>query len=471
MSGVERDELSPDIQLKINLRAVKNLGLETDARLENDSIVGSDVYADVEKGMHSAFKRDNMPAWLRLIERARTDEKVGAVVAYDLSRVFRNIGAMLEETKLLNSFGVNLILNGKIVNLQDPHEWAMWVDQAKHAEFESRITSWRLLGHYQELRDLGIYFSHSAPFGLTRKGSKHKVVWETNEDFFVVETMFRLFASGKYSHENLAEEMNRMGLYWRNKQKEKVRLQTRTVQEALFRMDRYKPFIDPILYAEVEREKQRRSKGSPKIRNFVTARSLLQSLCYCAVCGSPFYVSHRSQNPKAHARKDYYFHKIGMFCRERPTLVGAPELEQQFYYWFDEWRAELEAHQDEIIAYLMKPNQDLARNENGIQREALKKKLRNLEEMRADGEISKARFLEMKKQVEDQLAKLDPEKKEEPQGVPRGMSEAQARAFFSNITKSLYERMDNASLRKLVKRIEIRHAHIVNVEWWLTARM
>ena len=88
LSGVEADELSPDLQLRSILRQIRALDLHADARVEDDAILGDDVYADIEKGMHSAFKRDNMPAWLRLLDRARSDTRVAAVAAYDLSRAF-----------------------------------------------------------------------------------------------------------------------------------------------------------------------------------------------------------------------------------------------------------------------------------------------------------------------------------------------------------------------------------------------
>ena len=479
LSGVEADELSPDLQLRSILRQIRALDLHADARVEDDAILGDDVYADIEKGMHSAFKRDNMPAWLRLLDRARSDTRVAAVAAYDLSRAFRKIMAMLEETRLLNSFGVHLILNGQVVNLDDPHQWAQWVDQAKHAEFESRITTWRLREHYQEMRDLGINYSHTAPLGLQRTGKRHKVQWSTTDDFATIVTLCELYVAQDIGSPLLARALNQRGYTWVNRKGERVPVKPTTIRKTIATIEKYELFLPPDLYANVLRVRAARAGGKQNSQKTVHPPLLLRRVLFCARCGCRYTTMHqqvRDVRIKGKPRKlyqyDVYIHR-GEHCEVSPRTLRAREVHAQLWERLA-WLNDLsEAQTQAIVARMCESPTGDAVDARQL-RDKITLQLRNLEEayLAEDfGPLATARpqYRIRRAQLEKQLAELP-----EPKPVPalrQFVNAADARDWLEHLSETmrlgeaLAPEEANRLMRDLFERIELDARQIVALQY------
>lgn len=441
LSGVEEDELSPDLQLRMNLRTLASYNLTADAGVTDNTISGTDVYSDIERGMHSAFKRDNMPGWQRCLERARADARVAAVVAYDLSRVFRNIQAMLEETKRLNGFGVHLIVNGKVVNLDDPYEWAQWVDQAKHAELESRITTWRLNNHYQEMRNLGINYSHTAPLGLKRTGKRHKVQWSTTEDFPTIVLLCELYTTNDWGSPRLARELNRRGCTWVNRHGERGPVKETTVRKTIGTIEKYQPFLDPVLYAAVLRTRAAREDHRANSAAFHHPVPLLRSLLTCAHCGGRYSVMHQQVRDKAYDRTywyEVYLHRWE-HCNTPLRSARAPQVNLQVLERLAALQTLSDADRSRIAAQMaagpMGPTIDARQL-----REKLMLQLRNLEDayLAEDfGPLDAARPLYRKRRaaLEKELAELAAA--QPPETFLAFRTEVDARAWLENLLETL----------------------------------
>lgn len=478
LSGVEDDELSPDLQLRSILRHIRSLGLDADAHIEQDTITGEDVYADITKGMHSAFKRDNMPAWLQLIERARRDTRVAAVVAYDLSRAFRQIMAMLEETKLLNSFGVHLILNGQIVNLEDPHQWAQWVDQAKHAEFESRITTWRLKSHYNEMRDLGINYSHVAPLGVRRTGKRHKVKWETTEDFKTILLLCELYSKEDIGSPNLARELNLRGATWINRKGKRGSVKPTTVRNTINTIEKYREFLPADLYANVLRVRAARSnrKGNgPRTKH---PPMLLLRLVHCARCGSRHTTNQgihftTGAASKAKLPRPVYVHSPQhQACNSSPKWVSAKVLHEQFWARLAPLATLSDSDKTEIAERMMQPATSSVLDTRHA-REKLLLQLRNLENAYLNedfGRLDEARpyYRQRRRELEKQLAELPAPVTIAPQ---RFASEEDARVWLDELvetlmlSESLAPEQANRFLRSLFLKVEVDGAEVKKLKY------
>lgn len=410
LSGVEGDEISPQIQLKANLRTIQQLGLTCDPRPHTE---GGDVYQDADKGLHSAYKRDNIPDWLALIERARTDPRVAAVVVYDTSRAFRNVRAMLEEAEQLHAIGVKLIrTRGGEVDLHSADGRRRAIDDANAAEYESRITSERLRAHYAELRDLDVYFSHIEPMGLRRSGKVPNVLWTTTEDFPTIVLVCELYADAEMGCERIAAELRRRGVTWLTRKGiRNPNVSPRTIHNVIRKIEKYKPFLDPSLYARVVETRSKRAWRKSNHRALKYPSLLLRGVLVCGYCGLKY------RTTTLRATRGYktsgglerlYFHPPATLCKVRRAYVSAWKIDSQIWRCLDFLNDLSDADKDDIARRIVTPREPLPALDLRQHRERLEQRLRGYEQMCADGDISREQFRVYKNQIESELRSLPP---------------------------------------------------------------
>lgn len=166
-------------------------------------------------------RTEERQAFQTMMERLKKDPSIEAIVAYDISRIFRNVSEFLNFKRTLKKLGK------KFYSVSEPNMddssggWLSETMLAVIAEFRSRQDGEKIKLGMREKALSGRYPGF-APYGYVNKreplyGNKDRRWMEKNpiEAPWVTE-VFRLYATGKYSLESLAEEMKKRGMPMRN---------------------------------------------------------------------------------------------------------------------------------------------------------------------------------------------------------------------------------------------------------------
>lgn len=468
LSGVEGDEISPEIQLKTSLRVAASLGLTADPRPYTE---GGDVYADASKGMHSARKRDNIPEWYALIERARQDARVGAVVAYDMQRAFRNVRAMLEEAELLNSFGVKLVrVRGGEVDLQTADGRRRAIDDANAAEYHSHKTSELLKDHYEMLREQGIRYDHTPPLGLNRVGKVPNVKFEPNEDFKTIVLLCELYAQGDMGAPRLAVELEKRGVTWisRKDLARTKRISQRTVSKTIDKIERYKEWLPADLYARVLEVRAVRASRAQNRR--VKHPSLaLRGLVFCAICESRYIattVHHLGRKKRGSYYYKNYTHPQPVRCGTKPATIRAEHIEEKIWARLS-WMEDLTAEDRDAIARAMVTQPAPFVRDTTTERAALMEQLQRLNRNWLSVGMSNAEYTVLRKEIEKQLDALPVQVVPEVPTLDYPTARRRVDRLFDQVRErdNLAPEELNALMRALIKKIAIRDGEIESVEW------
>lgn len=474
LSGVEGDEVSPEIQRRANLRVVQQLGFQC---MEAHHTRGGDIYEDTEKGMHSAYKRTNIPDWDALIERARSDKRVGVVVAYDMQRAFRNVRAMLDEAELLNSFGVKLIrARGGEVDIQSADGRRRAIDDANAAEYHSRKTSELLRDNYAWLREEGIMYTHKPGMGLKRSGKNAGVKWETNEEFSTIVRMCEIYSEFDVGSPTLARKMNAEKLTWVNLKGERVRVKPTTVRNAINTIEKYEKFLDQELFANVIRVRTARAgrKGnSPKTRHDPL---LLRKLLVCARCGGHYTTIHNFTFKKTTGERkkwSYYVHAPNEAgCDNSKKAPSSNSLHEQFWKRIAKIEDLSVEDRNAILDRMVQPPSPAVLDTRHA-REKLTTTLRNLEAayLAEDfGPLDKARafYRKQRAQLEREIAELPPP----PKIVPARFDDRDDAAIWLDnlvetliLGESLAPEEANRLMRSLFLRITMDGAELKDIDY------
>lgn len=469
LSGVEDDELSPEIQIKKCTEIIARDGYIHNA--------GRDVYQDTDKGMHSARKRDNIPQWYALLERVKADPSIAAVCVYDLQRAFRDVTAMLSEAEQLARSGVTLVrVRGGPIDLHSADGRRRAIDDANNAEYESRKTSERLRDHYQELRDLNINYSHTAPLGLQRTGKRHKVVWSTTDDFKTIVLLCEIYVADDIGSPLIARALNKKGCTWINRKGERVPIKPTTIRKTINTIEKYGPFLPPALYENVLRTREARAgrkRNSPR-RELPTL--LLRRVLYCSKCKCRYTTMHQQVHVyrgKKQYAYDVYIHR-GENCDVEPRTLRAYKINAQVMERLD-WLQHLSKEEKQTIVERMCEAPAGEAVDARHLRDKITLQLRNLESayLAEDfGPLEEARagYRKRRAELEKRLAELPPESKTRRVGAAFA-NQQDARTWLDHLTETLAlaeivaPEEANRLMRDLFERIEIDGRNVKTVKY------
>ncbi len=226
---------------------------------------------------------------------------------------------LLDEFDRLN---VQLIVNGVPVDRSTPHGWMGFKVTSMFDEAYSRTISYNVKKALAEKQRQG-YYVGKLPLGYSWTEAKPKTL-VPNEDADVVRLAFTLYATGNYTLNDVAEELNRRCYRALNKGRDRVPFSQGGLQ-GILRNDCYtKAWAGDalIIHVEVfERVQQiRRERGVLWHGSAVRHDDvLLAGLVWCAACGGKMHVHHSGDGVGRYYQ--CYYRKL-RHCSER-TVPGA----------------------------------------------------------------------------------------------------------------------------------------------------
>lgn len=177
----------------------------------------TDLYKDEGKSGRSDNRRDGFKL---MTERLKNDPLVGAVVVYDISRIYRNNRKYLNYRDDLKKRGKKIVsVTEPIKGSENSSDFLLEGQLSLIAEFRSRQDGEKIKNGMLEKMRQGSYPA-LASFGYQNKQefvgggrSKPKRWIETNPiQAPWVKLMFELYSTGGYSFEKLVDELNRRGI-------------------------------------------------------------------------------------------------------------------------------------------------------------------------------------------------------------------------------------------------------------------
>ncbi len=310
-------------------------------------------YIDAE-GHRSGLSEDGRPEWLHLKEQLARDDVAG-VAAYDLSRVYRNVREFLEFVDVLERLQKRLVLVNDLIDTGTAAGRMIATVLVAMYEMEARKTSERVTANIAyKRRKQGKHWG-PVPFGCQRIEGvlhpdpdvlyiAHPVTGETvarpYHDSLVL--AYRLFATGEYSCERVADELNAEGWYFKNRKGDGRVWTVDDARRILSAWQLYagnlplgrqkdkpteiiagahSPIVDPALCQIVGQELQKRARTYTS--HGQRHSYLLTGLLYCAECG-------RALVANAQDGQRIYRHRAK--CK-RPVWIDADRLEQIALSW------------------------------------------------------------------------------------------------------------------------------------------
>lgn len=451
LSGVESDELSPDIQLKRILQLAREQGLALE--------IDIDLYRDTDKGMHSARKRTNIPQWYALYQRALTDPRVAAIYIYDLRRGFRSVKHLIQEAEALNAAGVKIMrAKGGEIDMTTAEGRKRAIDEVNAAEFESRITTERLKEHYDELRELDVYFSHHSPIGLQRQGTKHKVVWTADANMPSIVALCRIYGEGN-SPKEVTKSLAEYGVTWTDKNGVVRPFVLRTVEKVIRRLEIYKPFLSPEVYADALFEREQRSHPNYSKRRAKYKPLLLKGVLICSRCGAHLTATYARNRQGEYL--DIYRHRNSAPCPSGQQQIAAKFLDADFRIEFDDYRRQFAVDNEAFVQAILATNPPESTPVSSARREQLARTLEGLEDMMANKLIKPERFRERQSKI---LAELESLPEASPRN-PHRVTEAEARLHASQLQTRLQETLTNETVRRYVVSVKCDGRTLKDIDW------
>lgn len=444
-------ETSPAVQIercyRLALERGRQVNLETD------------IYADDDKGQHSAFTRKNVPQWDKLEHRALTDAEVADVIVDDPDRAYRNVRAMLNFEAQLKPLGVKLVfVSTGEVETDSPDGMLKFAMTGVLAEMHARKTSYLIrTRHYDPLRARGLWIGHKAPPGLQRVGNRFETRLEPGEQLPIVVELLRLYAAD-HGTRSAALELEARGLvpagHW-------LRWQSK-LRRILSAVDNgwYDGHIDAHLLSEVAHEHKRRAAEMYRSRRpKKSSVPLLWRLLTCPECGKYYSIA-----PKVvpYGKRLYwcYRHPWTRLCAGK-VQISFTKARKQVAAWF----AGLQAVPSEVrdqAAVIMSTGRETEDGGPGIdvQIAKLEQRLSGYEQMAADGDVSRDTFRAKKAEIEGQMRELTDRRRKTGDG--QKWTYPEARQFIDQLLATdfavLAEREPDAAnrlLRTILSRVVI----------------
>ena len=423
-------------------------------------------------------KNDNgiiNPDLQRRIDEAIADTNCKYIASFDSSRVFRNSEIGEHTIKRLEHHGIewHAWLNGHLSLKHEEHRLKTKVTLMLDEEISRRTTSF-LLEHYQGLRDDmqkkgQLPYAGSRPmFGLARHGSakNNTVHWEPDvKQFPIVLAILQLYATDKYSCEDIAEILHRRGVKWKNPARQDSIPYGNTIRRLIGRIEFYAPFVeDTILFARVleirEQRKNRRRNHAPLKHPTV----LLRGLVFCPDCGRKFNQTYwQNREGKFYP---YYSHAWVSFCIPAQRQVNASKIDSHI---LDALRPVFALTPDEVdyvVAKILQTQRLTLPSDSIAQAETLRAQIEKLNRDFPKTTMSVEEYNAVRAELQAQLNELnaDREQTDTPRYTEQSLRAllADARSFFEH-TRAFSPDDANILMTRLVERVFVRNGEVVEV--------
>ena len=321
-------------QKAASLEHAKNNGYETNE--------ATDIYID---GGISGRSTENRTAFKEMMERVKNDEEIGGLIAYDISRISRNLMVYLQFKETLKKHNVKFFsISEPYLNDDSPVSKMLEQLLASFAEFRSGQDGEKIKEAMKRKAESGIY-PGKAPYGYANTrdkdyGGKERRWMITDPIASVwVKEMFAKYATGKYSLGKLAKELNDRGCIsptkkpWFSSSVERI-LKKKTYigyidWGGVDNPDgKHEKLIDEATFYKVQAIMKARNHGANKERKH---KFLLRGIAYCDECGSRITASyHHKKSGKiyAHYGCSKMQHTKRVVCSQ--SGVQTKEIEKQF---------------------------------------------------------------------------------------------------------------------------------------------
>lgn len=272
-----------------------------------------DIYAD--EGI-SGRSTQNRFAFKEMEDRLRKDSEIAGVVAYDISRISRDLMTYLQFKKELRKCSKKFFSVSEPLSNDDAPS-ARMLEQllASFAEFRSGQDGEKIKEAMHRKGESGIY-PGKAPYGYKNVrgdcyGGKEKRWMEVDPITSVyVKEMFERYATGRWSLKQLADDLNSREVPSPNRRE----WCTSSIEKILKKKTyigfidwgglnnpngQHEKLVDDKLFNKVQMLLKTRNYGADKGRKHTF---ILRGIAYCGECGSRINGSyHKKQNGKTYA--------------------------------------------------------------------------------------------------------------------------------------------------------------------------
>lgn len=278
------------------ISAQRSACLEYAKRHDYTVIEETDIYID---GGISG-RTDNRKSFQAMMERIKTDESVGGIVAYDISRIFRNAAEYLKFTDTLKRGGKKFFsIMEPFSDDNSPSGWFSGAMMALYAELRSRQDGAKIREGMLHKGREGCY-PGKAPYGYKNMreilpDNKQRAWIEPHPDEARwIKEVFSKFATGHYSLHSLTQELREEGFPTRNGKPLKVSTLEEILKKKIYIgiiewsdlsdvRGTHEPLVDEAIFYKVQSIMEGRVYGGSRKRKH---SFLLRDLAYCGECGS-----------------------------------------------------------------------------------------------------------------------------------------------------------------------------------------
>lgn len=416
-------------------------------------------------GARSGYYESRRPAWKQLLKDLKARDDIAAVIVADIARASRNLKLGVEFVNFLLEHDIEFVSLKEEIDLKTAAGRLTFnILSAANQWFRDDISERKKRGY--RARDPNIYASNVHPYGLKRTGKYPNIKWETTPDFTTVVELFELYVSGRGAI-YIAQELDRRGRTWINRKGQRTRISYHTVGKVIRAAERYRPFLNPTLLAQVVSTRNRKHTDRHTLTLHKHPSLLLRGLLYCSVCGRR-YKTGTMVYPRRYGQYVYQFYThTRLVCEKVKRCVHAKRIDKLL---LDELKF-LDNLSDDlkqtIVYRLTHPQEPRTTVDYRVKRQALLAKIEGLIEMRAAKDISLDEFRRHKSEAEQQLAELPDD--QPPPAAP--LSAETAWYLVNSLYRSVYvaattdTEQGNLFLRTFIQRIEFDGTRIVQIQW------
>ncbi len=304
---------------------------------------------DLETGIYKddgiSGRTDERADFQRMMERIKTDPAIEAIIAYDISRIFRNGVEYFMFKGEIEQYGKKFLSVSETLSQdKNPANWMMEWILAGFAEFRSRQDAEKIKLGMLHKAESGI-FPAKAPYGYKNmqdeiSGGKSRRWMEPDEhEAPWVKKAFQMYASGNYGLYDLVQTLHTEGFPTENGKPLVIGTIEKILKSKLYighiswggienPNGKHEKLIDEETFYKVQAILQARNLGSNKKRKYTF---LLRGLASCGDCGSRITAGNH-KNRRGIIYPYYYCQrKIGVkrvSCNESALSVG--DAERQF---------------------------------------------------------------------------------------------------------------------------------------------
>jgi site-specific DNA recombinase len=288
----------------------------------------------------SAFRNGaQRPDFQRLIAEVRAGRIKIVWVAFS-SRFYRDSSQSDELLDEFDRLGIQYVVDGQVIDRSTPMGWGAYKMTSVFDELFSRTISYSTKKGLREKAEQGGWVG-PVPLGYER-GADGALL--PSADAAVIQLAFALYQTGAYSHNTLADELNRRGyraLDWRTGQR---RLFGRETIRSILKNRGYlgyvscsgveypgahQPLIDQATWDACQQIMlQRDSKPGKTSVATGDSSALLNGIMYCYSCGQPLWYH---QSVAKRGKGVYYYYRCSGLSRRTCTArqVRADMIEDQ----------------------------------------------------------------------------------------------------------------------------------------------